>query len=314
MKSCSIWLCCVAMISLFAVGCGGGGSPSGGGTSSKPSSDSSSKAGDNDEGSGSGTTASDSAADSGEEISTEGWGNLKGKFLVTGAPEPAKISVTADVAYCGTFTLVQESVVAGPNGELANVVLMPFVQRGDSPLKKHESYANSADEPVVINNKGCRFEPHVALMQAGQTLIIENSDTVGHNTKIDSPNNPINPIIPPGQKLEEKGFTKAERLPVGASCSIHPWMNGWLVVTDSPYMAASGENGEFLIENLPAGKHTFTVWHEKGGYISDVNIDGAKTSWSRGRVEVVIKDGETTDLGEVTITYADLADQCTPNS
>ena len=75
----------------------------------------------------------------------------------------------------------------------------------------------------------------------------------------------------------------------------------------SPYMAKSDDKGEFLIENLPAGKHTFTVWHEKGGYVQDVDVDGESESWSRGRVEVIIKDGETTDLGEVTVTYDSLS-------
>ena len=310
MKCRSTWLCTVAILSLCLFGCGGGNQPSGGGSSSSGGGSSSTGDGSSSDDGGvesDGDAADDSASDGSEEVSTEGWGHLKGKFLVKGAPEPKKISVTADVAFCGKFTLVDESVVAGPDGELANVVLMPYVKRGDAPPTPHDSYNDSAEATVVLDNQGCKFHPHVTLLRTTQTLLIKNSDEVGHNTKIDSPNNPINPIVPPGQELEEKGFTEAERLPASTSCNIHPWMNAWLVVTESPYAAVSGENGEFMIENLPAGKHTFVVWHEKGGYVSDVSIGGKSESWSRGRVDIVIKDGETTDLGEVTIAYDKLA-------
>ena len=298
----------LALISILALaGCGGGGQPSGGGGGGGSSSgdDGSTATGD---GESDGSDSDDSSSDDSEAVSTEGWGHLKGRFIVTGAPEPAKISVVGnDAAFCGTFNLVDESVVAGPNGELANVILTLYTKRGDDAPEPHESYAASASDSVEMDNKNCRFDPHVTLLRTSQTLIIKNSDTVGHNTKVESEHHPINPIIPPGQTLEEKGFNKAERLPVGASCSIHSWMKGYLVVSDSPYMAKSDEKGEFLIENLPAGKHTFTVWQEKGGYLSDVEVDGKAESWSRGRVEVIIKDGETTDLGEVKVTYDALA-------
>ena len=293
---------CVALL-----GCGGGDPPSSGDSSSSSGDDGSSSS------DGSPTTddgaSDDGAADDGsEEVSTEGWGHLKGKFLVKGAPAAKKIEVAGnDAAYCGKFDLHEEEVVVGDNGELANVVLTLNIGRGDEPPTPHESYAADAEAAVLMDNKDCRFEPHITLLRTSQTLDIKNSDTVGHNTKIDPPNNTaINPIIPPGQTLEGNKFEKAERLPVGTSCSIHTYMKGWLVISESPYMAVSDESGEFLIENLPAGKHTFTVWQEKAGYLSDVEVGGKATEWSRGRVEVIIKDGETTDLGDVTVEYAKL--------
>ena len=33
---------------------------------------------------------------------------------------------------------------------------------------------------------------------------------------------------------------------------------------DHPYWAKTDENGKFKIEGLPAGKHVFLVWHERG--------------------------------------------------
>ena len=72
-------------------------------------------------------------------------------------------------------------------------------------------------------------------------------------------------------------------------------------------MAVTNEKGEFMIENVPAGKHKFQVWHEKSNYLQDVKVGGKSTKWSRGQVEVIIKDGETYDLGEVTVDYSTLS-------
>jgi len=300
-QSCFKMLSLLSILALVLAGCGGEGeTPSGRG-----------------DGDGRATTTDDDTAQNGsgsetdggeEEIPTEGWGHLKGKFIVTGAPEPLKIEVTGnDVAYCGQFEILDESVVAGENGELANVVLTLYTKRGEDPPEPHESYAETAEAEVVLDNHMCRFKPHVQLLRTSQTLVIKNSDTVGHNTKINSENHPINPILPPNQVLKDDQFDRAERLPAPTSCNIHPWMSAWLVISDTPYMAVSDKNGEFLIENLPAGKHTFTVWHEAGGYVDEVEVNGEAKKWSRGRVDVVIRDKETTDLGEVKMTYLQLS-------
>ena len=303
---CLAWVVTLMFAAMY--GCGGGNQPGGGGNSNSGGDGTTSASDGEGDGTGDDGSSADGESDGTEVVSTEGWGHLKGKFIVTGAPAPEKITVSGnDVAVCGKFDLVSESIVAGPEGELANVILTLYTPRGDEPVAPHESYAKTADASVVMDNKDCRFDPHVTLLRTSQTLVIKNSDPVGHNTKIESQNNPINPIIPPGQSLEETGFDKPERLPVGASCSIHSWMKGYLVVLDSPYMAATDEQGEFLMENLPAGKHTFTVWHEASGYVSDVQVNGSAKSWSRGRVDVIIRDGETTDLGEVKVSYDKLS-------
>lgn len=287
----------VAALIAGVIGCSGGGN-SNPTQPNRPSAASNSNGPD--------TVATEDGSGSDEPISTEGWGNLKGRFIVTGAPAPNKITVSGDdVAYCGNFTLVDESVLAGPDGGLANVVLMLYTKRGDDPPQPHKQYAAAADSSVVMNNTMCRFVPRVTLLRTSQTLEIKNSDTVGHNTNIKSSERPINPLIQPNAAIDEK-FKIAEREPAAASCNIHPWMKGWLVVRESPYMAVTNENGEFLIENLPAGKHTFQVWHEKGKFLTQVEIGGKETRWSGGRVEAIVKDGEATDLGEIRVSYESL--------
>lgn len=228
------------------------------------------------------------------------WGDLTATFVYEGAvPSPAKISINKDPEFCGKFGLVDESLVVNPkNKGLANVIVFMSLARTDPKPPIHESYVAAKKEKVVVDNDMCRFKPHVALVQAGQTVTLGNSDTVGHNTKVDSfANPPINYTIPAGAKLDQQ-FSLDERLPTKVSCSIHPWMNGWLVVKEVPYMGVSDADGKLTIKNVPAGKWTFQVWQEKAGYVDDVTVGGKATKWMRGRVEVTIKAGAN-DLGTV---------------
>lgn len=234
----------------------------------------------------------------------EEWGTLKGKFVYGGdAPTPSPLQVTKDVEVCGVHKLVDESLVVNPeNKGIADVIIFMSLDRGQKAPKVHPSYASQASAEVHMDNHDCRFEPHVVLVRTGQTLIVGNKDTVGHNTKVDSLRNPaINPIVPAGGEFKQK-YSKEERLPSRVSCSIHPWMNGWVVVKELPYNAVTDADGNFTIENLPVGKWSFQVWHGYGGgsYISEVSKGGKSEKWKKGKFDVEIKPGDN-DLGTITI-------------
>ena len=75
------------------------------------------------------------------------WGSLKGKFVVDGEAGPsAAINVNKDVEFCGKHDLVDETVVVGDDGGLANVVVYIYTKRGKS-LDVHPDYAASASNP-----------------------------------------------------------------------------------------------------------------------------------------------------------------------
>ena len=225
---------------------------------------------------------------------------LKGKFIYGGdAPKAAPIAVVADKAFCGKKPLFSEDVVVGKDGGLANVIVYLYLSRGDT-VKVDPAYDALKAEKVRVDNVACRFEPHVSLVWTEQTVVLGNKDAVGHNTKIDAQNKPMNPLIPAGGELEVQ-FDEAERLPAMVGCNIHPWMKGWLVIRDNPYFAVTDAEGNFEIKNIPAGDWTFQVWHEKVGYVREVKVGGKDVEWSRGRVEVSITDGGEADLGDVTV-------------
>ena len=76
----------------------------------------------------------------------------------------------------------------------------------------------------------------------------------------------------------------------------------FLSAQETPYFALSGKDGEFEINNLPSGKWTLQVWHEKAGNVDEVTVDGKASKWSKGRVEVTINADGVTDLGEIKLS------------
>lgn len=227
------------------------------------------------------------------------WASLKGRFVFDGdAPVPEKITADKDVEVCGKHNLINEEVVVSESKGLANVVI--FV-RSKNVTVHPDLVDGSKAEPVVLDNKDCRFEPHVGFVQTDQKLTIKNSDPVGHNSNIATmKNSPSNSLIP-SSGSSDITFGRDEAIPAAVTCNIHPWMKAYLVIRPNPYGAVSDENGNFVIENLPVGEELeFQLWHEKGGYLDEFKIGGKETKAKRGRIDFTVEDGGT-DLGNIEI-------------
>ena len=150
-----------------------------------------------------------------------GWGTLSGVFLFDGvAPKPAPIIPDKDAEVCGKHPLFNESIEVGPGGGLENMVI--WLRTPKVPV--NPKYDSQAGKEIELDNKDCRFQPHVVLVRTNETLKIKNSDPVGHNSKLEPAKNPaFNSLIPTGQSADLH-LTNEETLPIKVGCSIHPWM------------------------------------------------------------------------------------------
>src|SRR5207249_5422562 len=128
--------------------------------------------------------------------------------LFDGAPpKPKKLKTDSDPqcqAMHADKPLLSEDVVVDENGALRNVFV--YIASG----LEDKSFA-APKEPVVLDQKGCRYEPHVLGMQAGQLLLIRNSDDTTHNIHALPDLNPeFNNAQPPGAADLKKTFRKME--------------------------------------------------------------------------------------------------------
>jgi hypothetical protein len=242
------------------------------------------------------------------------YGTLKGKFVVEGkTPAMEKIVPTKDVAVCGKHALQGEAVVVDKDGGLANAVIYALGDPTDpnKPVKDiSPAYAKLTGQTVVLDNKDCRFEPHVAVVWTDQKFALRNSDPAptAHNSFGQPFANPaFNPIIPAGATVAVP-LDKPEKVPFPVSCSIHPWMKSYVISRPDPYVTVSKATGEFTIENLPVGEHTFQLWQETLGYMKKVKLNGKSSADRKGLYKITIKAGDN-DIGKIVITAKDYEDK-----
>ncbi len=187
-------------------------------------------------------------------------GSIAGRVTFEGqAPAPAVLRISADPACTANGnTVVDESLVVDGSGGLKNAFV--YVKEGLA------DYAfDTPTAPVVLDQKGCKYEPHVFGVRVGQPVEILNSDATLHNVHaIPQRNGEFNQGMPlQGMKLKET-FTAPE-IGVPFKCDVHGWMTSYAGVVAHPYFAVTDASGRFSLPNLPPGTFTLEVWHEKLG-------------------------------------------------
>ncbi len=231
------------------------------------------------------------------------WGNLRGRFVVDGdVPKPAVLTVLKDIPVCCKDGCPRDdSLVVGKDGGLANVIVYVRPPTGHT-VAIHDSYGKDRNKTVVMDNTKCMFSPHVVLMRTSQTLVLRNSDPVGHNANIQPMKGRGGSIMISAGSDIKRTFEKSETIPATVVCNIHPWMKGYVLARDNPYFALTGSDGSFEIKNLPAGGTlVFQLWHERSGYLRDVDVNGQQAKF--GRVKIKIEPGDN-DLGTIKVPAA----------
>ena len=185
---------------------------------------------------------------------------VTGKVTFAGTPPPAQPVKLSSDPYCekANAGLKTETEVIGSDGSVGNVFV--YVKDG---LGNRTFPAPS--QPVVLDQKGCHYTPHVMGIQIGQPLQIVNSDDTLHNVhglaKSNKEFNQGQPIQ--GMKMTHTFSTKEVMIPF--KCDVHGWMNAWIGVLDHPYYAVTSPDGTFSLKGLPPGTYTIEAWHEKLG-------------------------------------------------
>ena len=174
------------------------------------------------------------------------------------APKMPALQMSAD-SFCAsqhTAPELDEEVVLGPAGELANVIV----------YVKNAPATPTPKTAALLDQKGCKYVPHVTAVQAGQEIQIRNSDNTLHNVHaMPAVNSQFNEGQPVQGMVSKKKFDKPEVTPFRIKCDVHGWMKSYMAVLPNSYHSVSQGNGTFSIGNLPPGNYTLVAWHEKYG-------------------------------------------------
>ena len=190
------------------------------------------------------------------------------------APANAAIKMNADpVCMKENATPQTQETYMVKDGKLGNVFV--FVQDGLGGRT-----FPTPTEPVVLDQKGCRYHPHVFGLMVGQPMKIVNSDPTLHNIHaIPGTNSEFNTAQPiKGMSTDHVFSAKEEKTIVPFKCDVHGWMNAYAGVLDHPYFAVTDADGKFSIKNLPPGTYKLAAWHEKAGTKTiDVTVAAKET-------------------------------------
>lgn len=114
---------------------------------------------------------------------------------------------------------------------------------------------------ATIDQRDLTFVPHVQVARPGGTAVFRNSDYTRHHVYSFAPAATFEMVLGPGERsgrvpLEEAGV-------VAIGCNIHDQMIAWLYVSDAPWLARTGVDGQVGFERLPAGRYRVVVWHPR---------------------------------------------------
>ena len=129
---------------------------------------------------------------------------------------------------------------------------------------------------MTVDQKECRYHPHVFGVQVGQPLEILNSDPTLHNIHAVAKNNREFNNGQPLQNMKTTHTFTAPEVMVPFKCDVHGWMNAFVGVLNHPYFAVTDAAGTFNLKTLPAGTYTIEAWHEKLGTMTQTVTIGAK--------------------------------------
>lgn len=202
-------------------------------------------------------------------------GRVTGVIRFSGkAPAPVKIDMSMDPACSMTAADNFAEQYAVKDGKLGNVYV--YIKAG-AP----ESKAGDGSAPVVLDQKGCRYTPHVIAVQQGGTVEFRNSDPTMHNVHTmptTTGNSGVDVSQGPMGQPQRRQFNQPETM-IPVRCNNHPWMNAFINVASSPYFAVSGTDGSFTIGGLPPGKYTLAAVHEKmGEQVMEITVPARGTA------------------------------------
>ncbi len=149
-------------------------------------------------------------------------------------------------------------VLTGEGGALANAVV--YVKGGLASYR-----FDSPKETVVLDQKGCMYQPRVVALMTNQPLQIRNDDATIHNIHaMPKTNEEWNKAQRAGGAALETSFARPE-LAIRFMCNVHPWMRAFVFVFDHPYYSVTATEGKFALNDLPPGTYVIEAWHERFG-------------------------------------------------
>jgi hypothetical protein len=192
-----------------------------------------------------------------EVISVSDGGTITGTVKWSGpTPKIAAIPINKDPQVCDPQSQKKrdlERLVIGASGGVANtVVFLKGITKGKA--------MDLPEERQFLNQRTCRYEPHVLLVPANGTLKLKSSDPILHTVHMSGASD-YNLPFPFANQTVSRTMNREGLVDLRCNAG-HVWMNGEMLVVHHPYYAITDDDGNFKLTNVPPGEYEIEAWHE----------------------------------------------------
>lgn len=104
------------------------------------------------------------------------------------------------------------------------------------------------------------FVPDLLVVTKDTPVFFPNHDTVRHHVYSFSAAKAFEIKLYVGTPSDPVVFDKPGVAILG--CNIHDEMIAWVVVVDTPFFAVTDSNGEIVLNNIPQGSYSISMWHK----------------------------------------------------
>jgi hypothetical protein len=201
-------------------------------------------------------------------MTVQNGGAIAGTVAWTGpVPKVPKLPITKNPDVCdpeGMKTRDLERLLINPDGNgVANTVVF---LRGITKGKAMDLPPNR----MQLDQKTCRYIPHIMIVPEAGTLKIESLDPVLHTVQmfgVATNNVPFpfqHQFIP--VTLQRNGVIELK-------CNAgHVWMNANVLVVKHPYYAVTDDHGSYKLSDVPPGEYEIVAWHEGWQVLSEARV------------------------------------------
>jgi len=139
-------------------------------------------------------------------------------------------------------------------------------------------FPTAVTRPVAVTNQvlqmGAQFRPALLPIYVGTPVSFPNGDDFYHN--VFSYSKPKRFDLGRYRKEDRPAPVVVFDKPgvVKLYCEIHKHMRGVILVLDTPYFTSTQTNGDYKLQNLPAGNFLLKAWiDEKHVYQKDISLE-----------------------------------------
>jgi hypothetical protein len=205
-------------------------------------------------------TAALSAQSNYKVVTVSNGGTISGTVKWSGPlPRALDFPITKDAAICdpeSKKTVDLERLVVGSQGGVANtIVYLKNIYSGKAMALP--------EQRRHLDQKHCRYIPHILLVPQDATLQIQSSDATLHTVHMEGAAT-FNLPFPFTNQITSRTMSTPGLVHIRCNGG-HVWMNAEMMVVPHPYYAVTDESGQFEFTDVPPGSYQIVAWHEGWG-------------------------------------------------